>query len=222
MENGTGAPGGASMDPRDEVTEHLVRAELKWLTERAKAKLVEQGCFSPIVLVVCTVSPFDGVTPMRGREACVPVIVAGEDFDDAMKQEMVSKARALAVAGRAIAAITCVDADIVVGEENVRKLTGRPSEAVDGRRDAVVTVVEWNTGRSEAAIVPYTKDQGFVDFDDDIGGEGDHCGGLMTIMPPPTANIPDEMRAAARAFVSAFLMNARDLQVMQGKQVGNA
>lgn len=148
----------------DPTTEWWLRAIAKGLNEKTKAQMQSGVQCPPLVLVVCTQSPIDG-TPWP-RESCVVPVLCGGQVTRATREAMIDDARAIAIAGRAVAAITCVVAwSVTMPRGEYTPDMPRPMDH-PSRREALVTLLEWRGGDPVAIVSMVTRDQGFVDFDE--------------------------------------------------------
>lgn len=204
-----------TVDPRLEITEHYVRAQAKMLAERAKKHIANHGRFEPMMLIICRKSPHDG-TDLDTTLACVPVVHRGGRTDEERELTLFA-ARAIAIAGEALATVICLNSMAVFakGPEESKKLFEQSQSGnftVDEHPDRVetnFTFIEWATNKVECvSAYRVVRDQGFVDFDEIAEEFKESClevNNALAIMPrvedPPPPHIIEAARKYARDIV---------------------
>lgn len=131
------------------IDDHLVRANQRYLFERAKRALREGKTPPTIFLLVIRRHPL--TSEATTSERCLVPVVAYPDEADELTM---TRARAVAIAGDAYA--SCA----------LAVCAGTPE-----RRETIVGVTEFHDGRIEVEVWNVVRDQGFVDFDlDPVSG----------------------------------------------------
>jgi hypothetical protein len=215
------------------ITEHFVRAEARYIVEKAKEVLVDKGGFPPSIFIACRVSPIDG-TPLTTEDSIVPVIHRSDDYTPRSKEETIYKARAVALAGDALASIVCMNSWGVIGldaktKEDADKImadieAGRMRiDEHPNRVELIMVNIEWR-GKSEVvAALKCVRDQGFIDFDEVPElSQSVEVNGAFCIMPPPDWTPPASLVESAREYSAGFVTKRSTLHERQASRGGIA
>lgn len=178
------------------ITEHYVRAQARHFTELAKKALTEGSRVAPTCMVICR-RHVQTDEPLTTETCLVPVLMRGKFSQESFEQFMV-QARAAAIAGDAIASVLVVERfavlDVLVKSADV---AGHPD-----RRETLTTVIEWadRSVKPEPLVLAWTRDQGFVDFEDVTHRvvQLDLVYGNEVFSDTPVDKVPADVMQAAR------------------------
>jgi hypothetical protein len=183
-----------------EITEHVVRAQAKYLAERAKKIILETGDVTPIVVVVCRENPTNG-EPLSAESCLVPIVPAAHHESPSFS--VLNKIQTIALAGDALASILCATTWGIVerpARDHVVEYSSNDIATSELRQEVLTVSIEWNTGRVDSSVWLIERDQGFVDFVE-LPGRGqivDVGGTIGNTFATRNRKTPPEIMIAAR------------------------
>jgi hypothetical protein len=196
------------MDYQPQLT-HLV----DMLRARAREQIEERGEAVLTFGLLITCDPKTGA-PLQptgvGLLLLIAPVVASSDEDaEDMKDQITMRAKAVAIAGGAVACVTCMDAWVSVDPEmDASGRVKRMPREDPKRQECIVLMVEESNGKHSMERTVYRRDEGRILFDEpersaaESGGDPVRMRGRFVILPDPRHPPPQHVVVAMRAFVN--------------------